>query len=169
MNRRSQDSADELVQALRAKLDKEEGSPDDVFADDSSSARSKQKDDELAAFDAYMAALLGEVVSEQESEPEENEIKHTKSKKKRSSAKKEEKIEQPTVVEGDAIVFSDVDAPEEELLPDDETVLKTDADAETSDATVIEEELPHPDTQVELPDDVIGEERPQIDEVHVTE
>jgi hypothetical protein len=169
MNRRSQDSADELVQALRAKLDKEEGSPDDVFADDSSSARSKQKDDELAAFDAYMAALLGEVVSEQESEPEENEKKHTKSKKKRSSAKKEEKIEQPTVVEGDAIVFSDVDAPEEELLPDDETVLKTDADAEASDATVIEEELPHPDTQVELPDDVIGEERPQIDEVHVTE
>ena len=82
MNRRSQDSTDELVQALRAKLDKEEGSPDDVFADDSSSARSKQKDDELAAFDAYMAALLGEVVPEQESKPEENEKKHTKPKRR---------------------------------------------------------------------------------------
>ena len=169
MNRRSQDSTDELVQALRAKLDKEEGSPDDVFADDSSSARSKQKDDELAAFDAYMAALLGEVVPEQESKPEENEKKHTKPKRKKASPKKEEKAEQVSVTESDTIVFSDVDAPEEELLPDDATAQETNADAEPGDATVIEGELPQPDMQVELPDDVIGEERPQIDEVHVTE
>ena len=43
MNRLSKDSTDELLQALRASLDNEEdGSPDDVFADDLASARSRE-------------------------------------------------------------------------------------------------------------------------------
>ncbi len=168
MNRLSKDSTDELVQALRASLD-EGGSPDDVFADDSSSARSRQEDEEIAAFDSYMAALLGEVVPEHEPAPQESKKKHTKSKRKKASAKKEEKSEQSAVAEGDAVVFSDVDAPEEQLVTDSETVPETDTDAEADDETVIEEELPHPDTQVELPDEVIGEKQPQFGEVHVTE
>jgi len=82
MNRRSQDSTDELVQALRAKLDKEEGSPDDVFADDSSSARSKQKDDELAAFDDDIATVIGEVGNKQERKTEKREKTYETRKKK---------------------------------------------------------------------------------------
>ena len=171
MSRRSQDSTDELLQALRASLD-DDGSPDDVFADHSSLARSHEEDEDIAEFDAYMATLLGEVVPESAVAPEENEKKHTKAKRKKAPAKKEEKVEQTALAEGDAVVFSDVDAPEGELLLDEDempTAEEADAEAGQTEETVIEEELPHPDTQVELPDDVIGEEQPQISDVFVTE
>ena len=66
MNRKTQDSTDELLRALRATLD-EDGdiSPDDVFSDRSSKTRGTQEDEELAAFDSYMAALLDGVVADE--------------------------------------------------------------------------------------------------------
>ncbi len=172
MNRLSKDSTDELLQALRASLDNEEdGSPDDVFADDLASARSREEDDEIAAFDSYMAALLGEVVPQQEATPKENAKKHTKGRRKKAPAKKEQPMEQISIADRDTVVLSDVDAPEEQLLSAEATEeSQVEQTVETStNATVIEQELPHPDTQVELPDEVIGEEQPQIEDVFVTE
>ena len=67
MNRKSQDSTDDLLRALRTLMDQDEvdeqGTPDDVFGDRSPSERdNKQQDEEIAAFDSYMAALLGEAM-----------------------------------------------------------------------------------------------------------
>lgn len=164
MSRKSKDSTDELLQALRASLD-EDGSPDDVFADQKAVTHSRETDDEIAAFDSYMAALLGEVVPQEQDVSEASTKKTSKTakhKKNRASrAKSEAMTEQLSITESEAIVFSDVDAPEgapivEELPTAAEEALPS-------------EELPYPDTQVELPEDVIGEEQPQIDAVFVTE
>ncbi len=162
MNRKSQDSTDELLRALRASLDENA----DAVADDSSADRAKPSrggvdtDEDIAAFDSYMAALLGEVVPDESSASKQNAKRTTKNKKKKSTAKKAA-VPLPAS-EGDAIVMSDVDAPEESQLT---------APAEDSEGSEgpYEAASAANDVQVEMPSEVLGEQNPTIDSVYVTE
>ena len=71
MNRKTQDSTDELLRALRASLDEEaDVSPDIVFSDRTDGGKGgAQADEEMAAFESYMAALLDGVVSDDRTTP----------------------------------------------------------------------------------------------------
>ena len=72
MSRKSHDSTDELLRALRASLDEDlDGGTGDASADEETSSRTAS-DEEIAAFDSYMAALLGEVVPEEPSSSKKN-------------------------------------------------------------------------------------------------
>ena len=64
MNRRPQDNADELVQKLSEVVRENalsQGEPEDVFSDAGASDESRDSDAQIAAFDTYMASLLGEL------------------------------------------------------------------------------------------------------------
>ncbi len=97
MNKKSHDSTDELLRALRASLDvddselSEDDSPDDVFGDRASNARHRAADEEQAAFDSYMASLLGEVA-----EPKPASKRHPK---KRVTEAEKATIEAPVLSE----------------------------------------------------------------------
>ena len=177
MNRKTQDSTDELLRALRASI-QEEGdlshasddvSPDNVFSDRGLGRTQEQVDEEIEAFDSYMAALLGEVVGEEKSS---RSAKPKKAKKKARAVK----TELTPARERATDILTDVDAPEGPVeaglggVP--AQALETDLPAEDDipePADDLPEELPHPDTQVGLPGEVLGEARPQIDGVFVTE
>lgn len=159
MNRKSQDSTDELLREMRALLeDDSNGASDEALDNQPQSTRTVADiDEDIAEFDAYMAALLGEVMPEEKTAPKQNAKKTTKSKKKKSASKK---APAPTVAgEGDAIVMSDVDAPEESQFAKAVPMPASEGESETDPA----------DTQVEISSDVLGEQNPTIDSVYVTE
>lgn len=159
MNRKSQDSTDDLLRALRTLMDQDEvdeqGTPDDVFGDRSPSERdNKQQDEEIAAFDSYMAALLGEAMP--------GDVPGRDGAKKTARTRKKKVKATPEV--------SVALRPEEELV---ELTEEPDADADIRAELITPseeaEEVSPPDAQVELPGDVLGEEVPTFEDVYVTE
>lgn len=159
MSRKSHDSTDELLQALRASLDEnlDDGADGAIAGGETSSHTAS--DEEIAAFDSYMAALLGEVVPEELSPSKKNAKKTTKTKKKKSSKKAVAPLPSS---EGDAIVMSDVDAPEESQL----SVSSPDAEGTEP---AYEADTPANDPQVEISAELLGAQNPTIDSVYVTE
>ena len=156
MNRKSQDSTDELLRALRASLQENKDTTSEDTSDQAKAPRTLGDiDEDIAEFDSYMAALLGEVVPVEKPAPKQNAKKTTK--KKKAASKKAPAA--PVTGEGDAIVMSDVDAPEESQFAPSEA-------AEESEET---KQTDTPDEQVEMPSDVLGEQNPTIDSVYVTE
>ena len=159
MNRKSQDSTDDLLRALRTLMDQddadEQGTPDDVFGDRTSSERDhKQQDEEIAAFDSYMAALLGEAIPGDVS-GRDGAKKTTRTRKKKTKATPEASV---------AL------RPEEELV--ELTAEEPEADVEISpelSPPQEADEISPPDVQVELPGEVLGEEVPTFEDVYVTE
>ena len=85
MNRKSQDSTDELLREMRALLEEDpDGASDEALDEGTQSTRTVADiDEDIAEFDAYMAALLGEVMPEEKPAPKQNAKKTTKSKKKK--------------------------------------------------------------------------------------
>jgi cation transport ATPase len=174
MNRKTQDSTDELLRALRASMDEdanasseEEMSPDDVFSDRASGRGRDQVDEEIAAFDSYMAALLGDVVGEDKASAAKS-AKAKKSKKKARAVK----VENLPARERATDILTDVDAPEGPVEAEQEVAPVA---TEGMNVPVVDdipepdEDMPHPDTQVGLPGEVLGEVQPQIDGVFVTD
>lgn len=157
MNHKPQDSTDELLRALRASLDED---VDDHATDHVKSTHTNaDADDDIAAFDSYMASLLGDVVPES-SAAKQNAKKTTKTRKKKATAKK---AATPLPAgESDAIVMSDVDAIEDSQLS------FPSADTEGADTSADVDAFAN-DSQVEMPADVLGERNPTIDSVLVTE
>lgn len=159
MSRKSHDSTDELLRALRASLDEDlDVGTGDASADEETSSRTAS-DEEIAAFDSYMAALLGEVVPEEPSSSKKNAKKTTKPKKKKSPKKAVAPLPSS---EGDAIVMSDVDAPEESQLS------ISAPDAEGTEPVYEADSLAN-DSQVEISAELLGAQNPTIDSVYVTE
>ncbi len=78
MNRKPQDSTDELVQKLQKSLQQDQtnddGAPEDVFADHSAAVKHRTSDEAIEAFDSYMAELLGEVIAEETNQAQAAEI-----------------------------------------------------------------------------------------------
>ena len=69
MKGKERDSTEDLLRRLQESLtDREDadGTPEEVFADRSVSVKKSETDEDIAAFDSYMAQLLGEVVPEEE-------------------------------------------------------------------------------------------------------
>lgn len=175
MNRKTQDSTDELLRALRATLD-EDGdiSPDDVFSDPSSKTRGTQEDEELAAFDSYMAALLDGVVADKV--PPTAPSPKAKAKKiKKHTAKRSKEPAQPREDAEELLADMDeIDDPisgaEASLPSEEQTVASGTSEQDIPEpAEDYSEETAPVDPQVELPAEVLGEARPQIDAVFVTD
>ncbi len=83
MSRKPQDATDELLRALRASVEQEDAadegdSPDNVFSDHANGGNKhgSTRDEEIAAFDQYMASLLGEVLPDEEKPTKSRSIPH---------------------------------------------------------------------------------------------
>ncbi len=141
MNPKNRDSVDELLRRLQASLEDDadaDGTPEDVFADRSVSVKKEETDDEIAAFDTYMAQLLGEVTSEEDVRPS-------------RQTKKQEKT-----AEDDVVAPAYAPDEEAELADEEDAEEASENDAYDSDSDDEHERAAEEETEVSISDDAIS-------------
>lgn len=154
MNRNVQDSPDELLRKLHEKLaDNHQGSngdasPEDVFSAQRARTELDGSDEDIAAFDSYMAELLGELVPDATQPKVSEPSKETEEKPENSED--ESDAETAELTEAEDVML--------ELAPiaDDQNEHPYDREALALD--IPDEELSEPDIRVELPENAIDEE-----------